>query len=111
MNEDEQAQCDTHSDATAVSQGVAADGLRNAAEYVMTAAKAAFERHGGDDITANRLRSIGNELHCMANVAYAEADPHWIRFIERANGWARTPPGAMITVNIRGEEYEIRRKG
>ena len=46
------------------------EGLRRGAEHLMTAAKDAFERFGGDDRTAVRLRYLANELHLQANAAY-----------------------------------------
>ena len=46
------------------------EGLRRAAEHIMEAAKNAFERFGGADRTAARLRHLANELHVMANTAH-----------------------------------------
>jgi hypothetical protein len=46
------------------------EGLRRSAKHIMEAARDAFERFGGDDRTAVRLRHLANELHVMANIAH-----------------------------------------
>lgn len=46
------------------------EGLRQAAEHTMDAAKASFERFGTDGSQAVVLRQLANELHVKANAAH-----------------------------------------
>ena len=46
------------------------EGLRQAAEHIMQAAKDSFERFGTEERQTARLRHLANELHCKANAAH-----------------------------------------